>query len=507
MKFEMEVQLLCSDVIKDKEVVDKALGGVKALLQKGAPEGKGARVTSHSVEGDTVSLELVSGRYVRPHDAILRINKYLSVELGKSLQIGIRDIKVKRYEVWYELKQKPLEEIRLPFTERIEIRGNVAHIILKDIDQEALENKYVDRLLKRLEEKISQQHIAGKAEYVEEVKKSGARLQKYKMPEDPTQELVKRGWVHHSGTGVWTILPPYTALMRAIEEVVIERVAKPLGFQEAFFPKIITLDIQKKKGQLGGIPNEIWWVCPPKSRDPAQWEEYSDYVKITGKNAPEMLFKNLGKPIFSLAYAQCEPFYDIWEGKVIDRDKLPIKFLDRYGPTWRYEAGGLKGLERLTEFKRMEFTWLSSPEEVIEIRDRVMDKSLEVIDKIFDLEWRLDATTAIYLEHAGEKVEKEEREYVRTYDLTVLLPFETVSRPEKELEIASFHVHEDFYARNFHWKEKKDRPLWSGCAGVSPTRWAYVFILRHGLNFEDWPMEIRKYIGDKLPELPGDLFM
>jgi seryl-tRNA synthetase len=295
--------------------------------------------------------------------------------------------------------------------------------------------------------------------------------------------------------------------MHAIEELVIEKVAKTLDFTEVYLPKIIPLDSQRKKGQLAGIPNEIWWVCPPRSRDSAEWEEFTDYVKITEKNAPEKLFQNLEKPVFSLAYAQCEPFYDLWEGKVIDCEKLPVKFIDRFGPTWRYESGGLKGLERLTEFKRIEFVWLSSPNEVIKIRDKVRDKSLEIIDKVFNLEWRLDATTAIYLEHAGEKVTKDEKEYVRTYDLTALLPFETASRPEKELEIASFHVHEDYYAKNFHWKEKKDRPLWSGCAGVSPTRWAYVFILRHGLNFDDWPKEIKKYIGDKLPELPENLFM
>jgi seryl-tRNA synthetase len=506
MRFEMEARLICSGPVK-REIVEEAFNNIEEILQKGAPEGEGGKVLSYSVEDDTIKVVLASGRYVRPHDAIMRINKYLSAELGKTLHVGIRRIEVDRYEAWYDLKQKPIKEVTLPFTKKIEFNDKQAHIVFKDLDQEAIENKYVDRLLRRLEEKISQQHIAGKAEYLETVKKSVPRLDKYKLSEDPTQMMVDRRWVHHYGTGVWTILPPYAALMRAIEELVMDEIAKPLGFAEIFLPKIVPLEAQRKKGQLAGIPNEIWWVCPPKSRDPAEWEEFSDYVKITGKTAPDKLYKNLEKPAFSLAYAQCEPFYDLWEGKVIDADKLPIKFIDRYGPTWRYEAGGLKGLERLTEFKRMEFTWLSSPEEVIEIRDKVRDKSLEVIDKIFDVEWRLDATTAIYLEHAGEKVEREDKEYVRTYDLTVMLPFETASRSERELEIASFHVHEDFYAKNFHWKEKKNRPLWSGCAGVSPTRWAYVFVIRHGLEFDDWPKEIKRYIGDELPRLPENLFM
>ena len=506
MKFQMSARIILSGEA-DKKAVESAIEDSRPLLSKGAPEGKGAVIDDYNVSGDTIFLHLSSSKYVRPHDAIMRINKYLSSRLGKEQKVGIRQIAVDNYEIWYELKQEPLEEIALPFTEKIEIKDREAHLVLKDIDQQALEDKYVDRLLKRLDEKISQQHMHGKAEYVETVKRSGKRLNKYKITEDPTTELVKNNWVQHAGVGVWTILPQYTALMRAVEELVLDNVANPLGFDEVFLPKITNLDIQRKKGQLAGIPNEIWWVCPPKSRDPKQWEEFSDYVKITGKNAPEKLLENLAEPAFSLAYAQCEPFYDIWEGRVINRDKLPVKFVDRYGPTWRYESGGLKGLERVSEFKRIEFMWISSPEEAVEIRDAVKDKALHIVDKIFDLEWKLDTTTAIYLEHAGEKATKEDRDYARTYDIAISLPFETASRAEKELEIASFHVHEDFYAKNFHWKEKNERPLWSGCTGISPTRWAYVFVLRYGLNFDDWPKEIKKYIGKKLPGMPDGLFV
>ena len=307
MKFRMSAEFLLSGKA-DEKAVESAIEDAKPLLSRGAPEGKGAVIDSYSASGDTINIELSSGRYVRPHDAILRLNKHLSAWLGKNQKVGIRQIVVKNYEIWYELKQKPLEEITLPFTEKIEITGDEAHIVLKDIDQQALEDKYVDRLLKRLDEKISQQHTQGKKEYVETVKRSEKRLDKYKITEDPTTELAKNNWVQHAGVGVWTILPQYAALMRAIEELVLDAVAKPLGFDEVFLPKIVNLDIQRKKGQLAGIPNEIWWVCPPKSRDPKQWEEFSDHVKITGKNAPEKLSENLAEPAFSLAYAQCEPF-------------------------------------------------------------------------------------------------------------------------------------------------------------------------------------------------------
>ncbi|MEE8402235.1 MAG: hypothetical protein V3R93_00615, partial [Candidatus Hydrothermarchaeaceae archaeon] len=169
MKFQMSARLLLSGEVEGK-ALESAIEDAKPLLSKGAPDGKGAVIDSYSVSGDEIHIELSSGRYVRPHDAILRINKHLSARLGKEQKVGIRRIEVKSYEIWYELKQKPLEEVTLPFTEKIEITDEEAHLVLKDIDQQALEGKYVDRLLRRLDEKISQQHARGKKEYVKTLK-------------------------------------------------------------------------------------------------------------------------------------------------------------------------------------------------------------------------------------------------------------------------------------------------------------------------------------------------
>ncbi|MFH7882559.1 MAG: aminoacyl--tRNA ligase-related protein, partial [Candidatus Aenigmatarchaeota archaeon] len=319
------------------------------------------------------------------------------------------------------------------------------------------------------------------------------KIKKYKFKEDITEELVKRGWVKKFTTaGVWHFLPPMTALIRAIEYLIVERIAKPMEFQEIFLPRLISLETHMKKGQLA-IPNDLFWVCPPISKNLEEFEDFIDYVEVTQTIPKELLMKKLDLPIGAISYAQCEGFYQIFEKEIVDLDKLPLKFFDRFGPTWRYEAGGLKGLERLNEFYRMEFVYIGSPEQVVDIRDEVKDRTLEIIDKIFDLEWRIDKVIPVYLEHAG-KVEEEKEELVKTYDLTILLPFKTLSKAERELEIASFHVHKDFYAERFNFKDKAGRIVWTGCCGLGPTRFAYVFLLRWGFNFNEWPEEIKKAV-------------
>jgi seryl-tRNA synthetase len=157
MKFQMSAKLILSGKA-DVKAVENAIEDTRPLLSKGAPEGKGAAIDSYNVVGEQILITITSGRYVRPHDAIMRINKYLSGRLGKEQKVGIRAIEIDNYEIWYELEQRPLEDITLPFTEKIEITDGEAHITLKDLDQQALEDKYVDRLLRRLEEKILQQH-------------------------------------------------------------------------------------------------------------------------------------------------------------------------------------------------------------------------------------------------------------------------------------------------------------------------------------------------------------
>ncbi len=442
----------------------------------------------------------------RCHTKIIRLKNFLQQELGPEHHVGVRKINVIDYEIKFKPEKPAKKPIEMPFVKKMEKEGQKLHLWLENLDEDDLEKSIPDRILKRLEKRIAQQHIQGKKEFSETIKKSNPRTKKYALQEDPTKELEERNWVQRTGRGVWTILPPYAALWKAINKLVTEKITQELKFQETILPKLVPLDTHRKKGQLSGVPNEIWWVCPPETRDPEEWNNYKDYVAITHDTAPEKLKQKLGKPKFGLAYAQCEPFYEIWSKKTIDRDKTPLKFVDQNGPTWRYEAGGLKGLERLNEFNRIEYIYLGSPEKVIDIRNQLKDKALEIVDEVFDLEWELQSTTAAYLEHSGETQETETEE-PRTYDINANIPFKAKSKPEKHLEIASFHIHEDYYAQKFSWKERKNRKLWSGCTGISPTRWAYVLLIRHGFNPKNWPEEIKKRVRGKLPELPEDLFM
>ncbi|MCS7123075.1 MAG: hypothetical protein RMJ17_00650 [Candidatus Aenigmarchaeota archaeon] len=476
------------------------------LFKKGIPgEKEGARIVEWDVKDNKLNLIIEGSNYLRAHDALLRLRNYFAEKFGKE-KIGVRNIFGKKYEILYHPKRNPLEkiEIKVPWVKNIEFDGKVFKIILENLDAKCFEDRYIERILKRIEEKISKQYVHGKSSLTEEVKRSEKKIEKYKIKSDISEKLIELGWVKKfSLAGVWGSLPPFTSLVRAIEALIIKKIIKPMKFEEILLPRLIPLDTEYKKGHLA-IPNEIFWVSPPISRDIKDFEDLIDYVEITGEVDNKMLKEKLDKPIAGLAYAQCECFYQLFEKKVIDIDN-PLRFFDRFGPTWRAEFGGVRGLERLDEFYRIELTYLGSPEFVINTRDEILERMVEIVDKTFDLEWRIDKTVPVYLEHAG-KVDEEKEEFVKTYDLTILLPFETLSRKEKELEIASFHVHKDFYAERFNYKERKGRIIWTGCSGLGMSRLAYVFLIRHGTNFDDWPEEIKKII-KKMPKSLKDFIV
>jgi seryl-tRNA synthetase len=508
MKFDLHASLVLSKKLSTRARKDLKIWIREAepLLKKGCPKGKereASRIESWKVERNKIRFHLISGRYARAHVAILRLRKFLSPRLGKNYKIGVRGISTEKFKIEYEAKRKPKEKIKLPFVRRIRWVGKLVHLTLEKLPEIAYEKNYVDKLLKRLDEKIVAQYVKGKAELTKEVRRSKRKLQRYLLREDPTPELVSRGWIREfPGQGVWIVMPPLAALIKAIQKLVIDEIAIPLGFKEVLLPRLIPLDVLQRKGTLAGIPHEHFWVCPPMKRDPNFFEEYRDWVEITGETFPQRLMRKLDKPLFGLSHGQCEPFYDIFHDEIVSLEDLPIKLYDVNGPTWRWEGGGLKGFERVNEFLRIEFVYMDEPKKVIELRDEILRRAELLLDKVLDVEYRIDATTPIYLEHAGKVAGLGRGEFVRTYDTTVILPFPTKSRPEAELEIASFHVHTDFYVKRFRCKERKGRQVWTGCVGIGPSRWAFVFLSRWGFDYKNWPKQIRKYVGKELPKVP-----
>ncbi|MGC9013938.1 MAG: aminoacyl--tRNA ligase-related protein [Thermoproteota archaeon] len=462
------------------------------LLSKGTKvKEEAAKIENFEVFDNKISLEISSGRSVRPHDALARLRKAIGEELGKKLGIGVREIQVEDYEIIFEGSN--FKKVNLPFTKEVTTNENEARVKL-NLTEKEIYSQVPDRIVKLFLEK---QQEAPTGKEIHEIKWS-SQQKPHKYDVDPNLELVKRGWVKRFDQGIWYYMPPFAALMRAMEKIIVEEIAVPNGFVEAYFPKLITLEVMRKKGQLYGIPNEMFYVCEPISRDVSYFEDYMDKVKVTNETLPTELLGKLKPPTYALPYAQCEPFYEIFSGEIVDVDQGPIKLFDRSGFSFRYESGGLTGLERLNAFNRIEITYLGTPEQVVEIRDKLVDSYQRVLDKTLDLEVRTVEVTPVWMAHAGVTSDVQ-RSIPATLDFEVYLPYRGERETSEWLEVGNASVHFDKYMQWYNVKEKKEREVWTGCSGNGLERWVISLLANHGFNPEDWPKDFRKYLG-KLPE-------
>jgi seryl-tRNA synthetase len=432
--------------------------------------------------------EILEKEFNHPNE-IPKFLKELKENYGK-LRKGIRSIIFENYEISFELEQEPLEEVKIPVGE-LKIENKKCDLIFKNIDENFVIKGCVERTINLIKEKIKKQYYKGKKEYHEIIWQSGEKPIKFK--EDPTKEMLKRGWVVQGPTkGKWFYRPQAVALIRAMERIVWENIVEPFGFQEVIGSNVIDGEqIWLKTGHLVGMPYELYYVAEPISRDEKVWEEFIDYIKVY-KEIPYDKFKNLVnlKPLKGLTYAQCPVIYWSFKGKVIPNDELPLLIVDKTQNSFRYESGGRHGIERVDEFHRIELVFIGTPEQLIEIREKMIEKYKYIFNEILELEWRMARVTPFFLQHSGEIFDEREKEKC-TIDFEAYLPYRG-DRTSEWLEFQNLTIVGDKYTKAFNIKAQKGE-LWSGCSGIGLQRWVVAFTAQHGLDPENWPKEFLKY--------------
>jgi len=84
MKFKLSGYLTATKKVEDSWV-EEIIGNLKKerILERGAPEGEGAKIEEWKTREDKIHINISSGRYVRPHDAVFRLRNYLAREMGR----------------------------------------------------------------------------------------------------------------------------------------------------------------------------------------------------------------------------------------------------------------------------------------------------------------------------------------------------------------------------------------------------------------------------------------
>lgn len=457
------------------------------------PAAQVGRIVSWEIRGETLWVDIESGPYTRAHDALFRFRKLLAKRLGKECRIGLRNIEVVKFRI---VMPGPIPSSAVPDIRFItEVYTHADHLeLVLDITAGDLENRVPDRIVTLINEKAEAAEYGGKAEHWELIYESGPKERHFDR--DPTEEMVRQNWIRHGASrGQWIFGPQAVGLFRALERIVVEEIIEPLGFSEMIFPKLVPWEVWKRSGHAKGVYPEIYYVCTPKTRDPAYWESVADTFKVTGEVPVEAVRDRLDGPIGGLCYAQCPPFWPFVQGETLANDCLPLRVFDRSGTSHRYESGGIHGIERVDEFHRIEILWLGTAQQTIEIADRLHETYTRVFEEILDLEWRCARVTPWFMAQEG-MVGESGQEGVGTRDYEAILPYN-----DTWLEFQNVSVNGDKYPKGFNVKVQSGEDCWSGCSGIGLERWTAAFLAQKGFDRDQWPDRVRDLAGE-----PAEVF-
>ena len=470
--------------------------------------GDGGVARLAGVKGTEVSLQLETRGRMRGHEALLRLRKGLSERVGKKHRVGVRDVVIDAYEVSFDLERPPKKPFTVPFAKALRFDGTLATMELEDVSDEFLQANSVDRMMNLVREKVEHQYYEGKTELHHLLYESSRRKEAW--TKDPSEEMLAREWLKQGPTkGKWFFRAQAAHVLRTMERIAIEEVLKPLGFEEVMIPHHVALDTWIRTGHAHGVPNEIYYVVEPKTRDVAAWERYRDLMKITRKVPEDELMKNVAAPVAGICYAQCENFYWSLQQKTIADASLPIRIFDATAVSNRYESGGRHGIERVDEFHRIEPVYIGTRDQLVGLREKLLERYQFVFNEVLELEWRIASVTPFYMSHSGmgdvASAEGEKRKEktladapeTGTLDFEAWLPYRGSRESSEWLEFQNLSIVGKKYTDAFNIKGQK-ADLWSGCSGIGLERWTVAFLAQKGLDEEGWPKAFRDRVG-KMP--------
>lgn len=484
--FELEAEIiLTKQALKEAEPI--LATALQAIKEKTASHGS-AFEFNLSISQDKIRLAISSKSMSSCNNVLLPFEKQASEELGRKLKVGIREVKVDRYEVSFALDSAPKEKIKVPYAYALSFSGTTGNLEYRNIPMQFIKDNFVDRTIRLVKDKARQQDYGGKDEYRECIWEGKQRPIQYNN--DPAEELEKIGWIKRApGKGQFIYGPEFSGLMNVFKELLFKKVYSPLGFREMVFPKFEPWELPKKSGHAKNIYPNAYFVMTPQKADPKFWEDVMDEYAIKGE-IPTELIKEKSNAVGIMTYAQCPPFWPYLEGKIIDEATLPLKVFDWSGPTYRNESGGTHGLDRVEEFHRIEVLFVGTRPQVVGVWKKLSKKLTVFFDKTLDLEIRMCKVTPWWMAHAGLSG-KSENPDVGTHDFDAYLPFRG-DRSKEWLEIQNNSSNGDKYPLAFNAKSKDQKHLWSGCAGNSLERLIVAFLSQKGLDPKAWPVEVRK---------------
>lgn len=292
--------------------------------------------------------------------------------------------------------------------------------------------------------------------------------------DDPHDELERRGEIVRFGPGRMGLGPTLVRLVAALERR-LRRVARRFDAVPWRFPSLVGGDTLDRCSYLKSFPHSLSLVAHLRE-DLDAIQRFADSAKWTSDHVT-LDASTLDGVECLLSPTVCFHCYESLRGA---RLVAPTS-VTALGKCFRYESGGMTGLERLWDFSMREVVFVGPQRYVLESREAAIEETVAALDAI-GLAYEIRTATDPFFVDAFSKQAAFQAAFELKYEIRATLPYKASS-----VAVGSFNYHQDFFGRCFEIEDSDGAPAHTGCVGYGLERLALAVTAQYGPDPAGWP--------------------
>lgn len=295
------------------------------------------------------------------------------------------------------------------------------------------------------------------------------------------QRLIDKEMVFQHSRGQIAVGKLIIDLMNYLDRSIKQISVNTFGAKEYQYPTLISTEVMEKCGCFENFPQIIFFATFLHN-DIYNYHNFLEEYKRNNK-IPETLHGDYCRDAsHCLPPTMCYHTYDQYADRIL-KDNEPVVVTSK-GKSFRYESKYATTIERLWDFTIRETVFLGGSNFVTESRRAFMRQVFQLIDELQLNAFCATANDPFFLDEDIGSKSYFQKELQTKYELQVLVS------PGNSISVGSFNYHGPFFGTNFNIRHRNGEYVQTACTGFGLERFAYSFLCQHGLDKENWPIDI-----------------
>lgn len=251
-------------------------------------------------------------------------------------------------------------------------------------------------------------------------------------------------------------------------------IAYELGAVEKLYPVLLPLDDYSMTGYVRKTPQYAIFCSTVN-------ESLKDLEQTDAAMHDKKVKEIIKEPRFALSPSACFHTYIEYKDKTL-KDNTIVTFRQN---VFRNEGRlNYNEIGRLCDYHVREIVMIGSNEFILESRNKIMQKSKELMSKlqlIGDISLASDSFVVPKMQMYRKIQHIDKSKYEMHLNIS----------PDKSISTASYNLHGKAFTDPFNISVENCEDTVTACVGFGLQRWVLAFFLQHGLNEESWPEEVK----------------